>query len=177
MVTQILFSIIKTRGRISILKEQISEMESDLSAINMFEEIKNNPSFKFLYYKRFLFISSKYTNYSVSDIIEEIKIKKKKLSQLQAYLQLLQNQYAHKRRKSWQRIKDIALTCGIEKLFEYGFSAQQKPDSYNQIIVCQGINETKNNYIIQQNNSKEQNLLIFGLPILFILIAAYYLLH
>lgn len=70
-------------------------MESDLSAINMFEEIKNNPSFKFLYYKRFLFISSKYTNYSVSDIIEEIKIKKKKLSQLQAYLQLLQNQYAH----------------------------------------------------------------------------------
>lgn len=89
-------------------------MESDLSAINMFEEIKNNPSFKFLYYKRFLFISSKYTNYSVSDIIEEIKIKKKKLSQLQAYLQLLQNQYAHKRRKSWQRIKDIALTCGIE---------------------------------------------------------------
>ena len=39
MVTQILFSIIKTRGRISILKEQISEMESDLSAINMFEEI------------------------------------------------------------------------------------------------------------------------------------------
>lgn len=114
MVTQILFSIIKTRGRISILKEQISEMESDLSAINMFEEIKNNPSFKFLYYKRFLFISSKYTNYSVSDIIEEIKIKKKKLSQLQAYLQLLQNQYAHKRRKSWQRIKDIALTCGIE---------------------------------------------------------------
>ncbi len=53
MVTQILFSIIKTRGRISILKEQISEMESDLSAINMFEEIKNNPSFKFLYYKRF----------------------------------------------------------------------------------------------------------------------------
>lgn len=75
MVTQILFSIIKTRGRISILKEQISEMESDLSAINMFEEIKNNPSFKFLYYKRFLFISSKYTNYSVSDIIEEIKIK------------------------------------------------------------------------------------------------------
>ena len=86
MVTQILFSIIKTRGRISILKEQISEMESDLSAINMFEEIKNNPSFKFLYYKRFLFISSKYTNYSVSDIIEEIKIKKKKLSQLQAYL-------------------------------------------------------------------------------------------
>lgn len=89
MVTQILFSIIKTRGRISILKEQISEMESDLSAINMFEEIKNNPSFNFLYYKRFLFISSKYTNYSVSDIIEEIKIKKKKLSQLQAYLQLL----------------------------------------------------------------------------------------
>lgn len=78
MVTQILFSIIKTRGRISILKEQISEMESDLSAINMFEEIKNNPSFKFLYYKRFLFISSKYTNYSVSDIIEEIKIKKEK---------------------------------------------------------------------------------------------------
>ena len=105
------------------------------------------------------------------------QIKKKKLSQLQAYLQLLQNQYAHKRRKSWQRIKDIALTCGIEKLFEYGFSALQKPDSYNQIIVCQGINETKNNYIIQQNNSKEQNLLIFGLPILFILIAAYYLLH
>lgn len=175
-------SIIKAKGRISILEKQLQKMEFALS-LNREKELDNAERKKhsFIDFFRFIF-QYEYSQYSIAALKKKIEFKKEQLINYRILLETLQELLIQKkersklkRQKNKKRISDIILTLGIEKIFDYGLSLSQKSDNNNQVVVYQQINGNGNNYFIQQNSSKEYNILIQGIPLFLTAILIYFL--
>lgn len=171
--------IIRIKRKISILELQISKMEFALLINEEKEKCKRKGGFVDYLYSYFRY---KYSNCETRKLRIKIESKKEQLISYRILLETLQNKYAQKKEKSrckkekrLQRIKDIILTLSIEKLFDYGMSFLPKKEDNKQIIIYQQINRNGDNYFIQQNNIKEYNIVVQGIPFFIIAILIYFL--